>query len=113
LLTIKIYIIFEFKEITMKKKELLEYVPRKDNVLVHAVQKPQNLIITPSNADKDNTMYTLTVLKIGPNVEDLNEGDEIFVAGGPMIPIAIEDADENEIFTYIHEAFIKLRKKNE
>ena len=94
----------------MKKKELLNAVPRANNVIIRGALNnvTKGGIHIPESVQRENGEVKYFVVAFGNKVEELTVGDEVYLADMALALLNVEDADDNESFYYTPDTFIKF-----
>jgi len=96
----------------MKVDELKHFLPRGRGVVLTVEKKSKSGIIIPGQADHDILTHVYKVYLMGPLVEDLAIGEEVYPMTAVLANLNIEDASENLFYVYCEDSFIKLHKVN-
>jgi len=94
----------------MKAEDLKVFLPRKSGVVLIAEAKKKSSIILTDAIDTGVDTHVYTVLSKGPNVVDLEVGEQVYPMTAVLAKLDIEDADQNRVYYYCEESFIKLHK---
>jgi hypothetical protein len=98
----------------MKRKELLEFIPRENGVVIHAKQRKRDskiIVLNTTEMTADTTKFT--IVSIAENITDIKVGDEVFAAGAAFIPLEVSDMTKDEAYFYCPSMFIKMYKRDE
>jgi co-chaperonin GroES (HSP10) len=94
----------------MKVEDLKTFLPRKSGVVLKSIAKSKSGIILPGQADYDTSTHTFVVVSMGPKVEDLKEGEEVYPMAAALATLTIDDCGKDEAYFYCEDSFLKLHK---
>jgi hypothetical protein len=94
----------------MTKDELKTFLPRKAGVILKVEAKKKSSIILLEGDGHNIHTHTYVVFAMGPNVQELEIGEEVYPMTAVLGKLEVEDSDNNESYYYCEESFIKLRQ---
>lgn len=90
--------------------ELKRFLPRKSGVVLEVIKKNKSGIILPGQSEHDITTHTYKVFSKGPNVVDLEEGEEVYPMTAVLGKLEVNGVDEHTSYYYCEDSFIKLHR---
>ena len=98
----------------MTKEELNKYVVRGKGVIVRSVTKETTSgILLSDGREKSEVTTNFYIYKVGEEITDLKEGDEVSLAAGALMEIFVSDKDKGEDFDFTTDSFIKMYKRDD